>query len=130
MSLARMAFLVGGLLIAASGSVAAQNVTAFKTGEETTGLTKQCYYAFGVTKYTKTINAAQLCPLSVSVRSSGSRTLPEADPLDRPSITAFKSGEETTGLTKQCFYTFGTTKYTRTIKAAQLCPLTIRVRTH
>lgn len=43
-------------------------VTAFKTGEEQTGLTKQCYYAFGTTRYTRTVRSFDLCPLSITIR--------------------------------------------------------------
>ena len=42
-------------------------------------------------------------------------------------LTAFKTGEQTTGLTKQCFYNGLGSQYTRTIQSIQLCPLTIRV---
>lgn len=105
----------------------AQGVTAFKSGEETTGMTKQCYYKFGATKYTRTIQAVQLCPLSIQV-SSTTPSSPDSARKSRPGITAFKTGEETTGMTKQCYYKFGATKYTRTIQAVQLCPLSIQVK--
>ncbi len=42
-----------------------QTVTAIKTGEEVTGLSKQCYYALGSTKYTKTVSSVELCPVSI-----------------------------------------------------------------
>ena len=41
--------------------------TAFKTGEEVTGMTKQCYYEFAGSKYTRTIKSFELCPLSIQV---------------------------------------------------------------
>ena len=107
-----------------------QTVTAFKTGEEITGLTKQCYFAFGNTRYTKTIRSAELCPLSVQVQAPPAPQQRQAlqDTSQTSTVTAFKTGEETTGLTKQCYYAFGSTRYTKTIQAVELCPLSIRVR--
>ena len=91
-------------------------------------MTKQCYYSFGASKYTRTIQAVQLCPLSITVLSTPRPSKPDTA-LNKPAtVTAFKTGEETTGMTKQCFYSFGTTKYTKTIQAVQLCPLSIAVR--
>ncbi len=43
-------------------------------------------------------------------------------------VTAFKTGERTTGMTKQCFYDALGSAYTRTIGSIDLCPLTIQVR--
>jgi hypothetical protein len=40
---------------------------AFKTGEKLTGTTKQCYYKYLGSEYTKTIKAHELCPLSIQV---------------------------------------------------------------
>lgn len=45
----------------------ALTITAFKTGEERTGATKQCYYKFGTNRYTRTVRAYELCPLSIQV---------------------------------------------------------------
>jgi len=42
-------------------------VTAFKTGEQVTGQTKQCYYKFGMNTYTITKQSYELCPLSINV---------------------------------------------------------------
>ncbi len=41
--------------------------------------------------------------------------------------TAFKTGEKQTGMTKQCFYRFAASEYTRTVKNIELCPLSIQV---
>lgn len=41
--------------------------------------------------------------------------------------TAFKSGEQQTGQTKQCFYNFAGNTYTITVKSYELCPLSINV---
>lgn len=114
-------------LLLASTSAEGQ-VTAFKTGEEQTGLTKQCYYAFGSTRYTRTISSVALCPLSITVPTAGPAAT--GGQLSTPStgLTAFKSGEETTGLTKQCYYSFGTTRYTKTVRSFDLCPLSITVK--
>src|SRR5438132_1250420 len=124
--------LVALFAVGSASSVQAQTVMAFKTGEEITGMTKQCYYAFGSTRYTTTIRSVELCALSIQVRTP---PLPTAQPVNpgrdtnqTSTVTAFKTGEETTGMTKQCYYAFGGTRYTKTIQAVQLCPLSIRVR--
>jgi len=41
--------------------------------------------------------------------------------------TAFLTGERTTGMTKQCYYDYLGSTYTRTVKSYDLCPLTIRM---
>ena len=46
---------------------AAQTITAFKTGEKTTGMTKQCFYDALGSEYTRTIRSVALCPLSIRV---------------------------------------------------------------
>jgi hypothetical protein len=55
------------LLIAALFSSSAFAATAFYTGENVTGLTKQCYYKFAGSTYTKTIKSHQVCPTSIQV---------------------------------------------------------------
>ena len=66
MSLLRITFLFLALVpVSASGLVAQ---TAFKTGERTTGMTKQCFYDALGSAYTRTIGAVELCPLSIQVR--------------------------------------------------------------
>ena len=43
------------------------SATAFLVGEEVTGMTQQCYYEFAGSRYTRTIQSYQLCPLSIQV---------------------------------------------------------------
>lgn len=126
MTIPRSTWLLALLLACMPSAMIAQDITAFKTGEEATGMTRQCYYAFGTTKYTKTIQAVQLCPLSIAVSLSNPSKVDTAH-ARRSAITAYKTGEETTGMTKQCFYAFGATKYTHTVQAVQLCPLSIMI---
>lgn len=42
--------------------------------------------------------------------------------------TAFLKYERVTGMTKQCVYDYLGNEYTRTIRATELCPLSIEVR--
>ena len=116
------------LAFGSTPALAAQTVTAFNTGEETTGMTKQCFYDALGSAYTRTISSIALCPLSIQVRLSPTpaRTL-TPEPETR-TVTAFKTGEETTGMTKQCFYDALGSAYTRTISSIELCPLSIQVR--
>lgn len=62
--------------IAATGALAAQTVTAYKTGERITGQTKQCSYAFGANQYTRTVRSYQLCALSIQVSLTGRAPAP------------------------------------------------------
>lgn len=127
-----LALLLAGVASSFGASkLAAQTVvTAFKTGERTTGMTKQCFYDALGNEYTRTIQSVQLCPLSIQVPAPP-RPSPNSPP-PRPSgprvITAFKKGERTTGMTKQCYYDGLGSLYTRTIGAVELCPLSIQVR--
>ena len=57
------------LAFGATPALAAQTVTAFNTGEETTGMTKQCFYDALGSAYTRTISSIALCPLSIKVRN-------------------------------------------------------------
>jgi hypothetical protein len=41
--------------------------TAFYTGEKVTGMTKQCYYKFLGSQYTRTMRAIDICPLNIQV---------------------------------------------------------------
>jgi len=70
MSVSKPALLVAFLTLAASHSLAAQSMMAFKTGEETTGTTKQCLYDALGSAYTRTISSIDLCPLTVQVPAS------------------------------------------------------------
>ena len=83
MSSMRTALMVVALAAVATEGLMAQTVTAFKTGERTTGMTKQCYYKFGVNEYTRTIRAVALCPLSIRVRIA-SPPSPRPRPILRP----------------------------------------------
>ncbi len=55
------------MLLLFIGQVRAATYTAYKTGERTTGMTKQCYYNALGNQYTITIKAIELCPLTIEV---------------------------------------------------------------
>lgn len=126
-----VALLLLALVFAPRNSAWAQTATAFLEGEETTGMTKQCFYNALGNGYTVTINSIRLCPLTIQVRANPTRS-PRTDSIPQPEqprmVTAFQTGERTTGMTKQCFYEALGSAYTRTISAVALCPLSIRVR--
>src|SRR5688500_8918278 len=120
-------FLVGfGLLVPIA--VQAQSITAFKSGERVSGMTKQCFYNGVGNEYTKTINSVELCPLSIKVEAVPKAPKPDPEPRKEATITAFKSGERTTGMTKQCFYNGLGSTYTHTVSSVGLCPLSIKVK--
>ena len=49
-------------------ATAAHAGTAFLTGEQTTGMTKQCFYDYLGSTYTLTVDSYKLCPLTIEVR--------------------------------------------------------------
>ena len=109
-------------------SLLAQTATAFKTGERVTGQTKQCFYSFAGNEYTKTVQSFDLCPLNVQVLTGPSQPSSGTQPPQRSGATAFKTGEEVTGNTKQCYYAFAGKRYTKTVASFELCPLNIEVQ--
>jgi hypothetical protein len=124
------ALLIG--LLASPATIAAQ-ITAFKRGEVTTGMTKQCIYNGLGSTYTLTLSSISLCPLSVSVPTApvvpSSTPTPSYAPPPPATITAFYKGEQTTGMTKQCYYDAIGSLVTRTLSAVALCPLSIQTHT-
>jgi hypothetical protein len=110
---------------------ATPTTVAFKSGEATTGQTKQCFYSALGNAYTLTVGAIDLCPLSAQVRlpapQAGAQTNRANVSSNRPSVVAFKTGEQTTGMTKQCFYDALGSSYTKTINSVGLCPLSLQV---
>ncbi len=48
-------------------------------------------------------------------------------PLAAQTATAFQTGEQVTGSTTQCYYSFRGRRYTRTVPSDQLCPVSIQV---
>ena len=132
MRLVALAAFVAATNVAPIATASGQGVTAFKTGEQTTGMTKQCYYSFGASRYTQTVSNINLCPLSIEVPTSPT-SVPTASayaplPSAPTAVTALKTGERSTGMTKQCYYSFGGSEYTKTVNSVDLCPLSIQVR--
>ncbi len=67
MTISKVLSSIALLLLIGPGTLRGQNATAFKTGENRTGTTKQCFYSFGGKRYTKTVESYELCPLSIQV---------------------------------------------------------------
>ena len=131
MHLFRIGLTVLGLVCASGDALLGQTVMAFNTGEETTGMTKQCFYNALGNAYTRTVRSIDLCPLSIQVPSvpRQNQSTPTAPQPPRPmTVMAFKTGERTTGMTKQCFYEALGSAYTRTMSSTALCPLSIQVK--
>lgn len=131
MRLLRVGLTVLALVSASGEALSGQTVLALKTGEETTGMTKQCFYNALGNVYTRTVRSIDLCPLSIQVTliPRQNQSTPTAPQPPRPvTLLAFKTGERTTGMTKQCFYEALGSVYTRTMSSTALCPLSIRVR--
>lgn len=79
---------------------------------------------------TRTVSPVALCPLSIQVQlGSRAPSAPEALRAPGPvTVTAFKTGERVTGMTKQCVYEGLGNAYTMTIRSVELCPLNLQVR--
>ncbi len=121
-----MKYPVFGLLLALSWN--AQAATGFLSGEETSGMTKTCYYDVLGSTVAKTISSVSLCPLSIQYSNPPATNQPAPAPPKSAYITAFHTGERTSGMTKICYYEFGGSQYTKTISSVALCPLSIQVR--
>lgn len=72
------------------------------------------------------MKAIILASLLASVHSPGLQTkeISAAAPV-RVAMMCFKTGEETSGMTKICYYNCGGSRAAITIGAVSLCPLTI-----
>lgn len=131
MSGSKIAVLVALLALAGSRSATAQSSTGFKKGEQTTGMTKQCFYDVLGSGYTMTVASYEICPVTVQVASpvTPKASVPSYPSADRqPTATGFKKGEQTTGMTKQCFYDVLGSAYTKTMASYEICPVTVQVR--
>ena len=106
----------------------AQAATGFLIGEETSGMTKTCYYNVLGSTVAKTFSSVSLCPLSIQFNTPPAISQPAPAPPKSAYITAFKTGERKSGMTKICYYEFGSSQYTKTISSVALCPLSIQVR--
>ena len=124
----RIPLVLVALFLSAAPFLNANAGTAFKAGEETSGMTKTCYYDYLGSTYTKTVSSVTLCPLSINVSSPPSSVSPESSSPGYSSGTAFKTGENTRGMTKTCFYDYLGSQYTKTVSSVALCPLTIKVK--
>ena len=71
MTFAKTVVLIVVLTLWSTATVSGQTVTAFKTGERTTGMTKQCFYDALGSEYTRTVKSYAICPISIKVRSGG-----------------------------------------------------------
>jgi hypothetical protein len=125
-ALARWAIAVGssGLILLLASEAQAQT-TAFKTGEAQTGMTKQCFYNALGNQYTRTVSSVALCPLTIQVQAAPSYN--HQAPQGGTGGVAFKTGEQVTGMTKQCYYSYLGSMVSRTVSSVALCPLTIPV---
>ena len=142
MSAIRVVLMLVVLVGLSANASMAQTVTGFKTSEKITGMTKQCFYDALGSAHTRTVSSVSLCPLSIQVEAiprpspntrattptRTPRTTPPAPRPERATVTAFKTGERTTGMTKQCFYDALGSAYTETVSSVSLCPLSIKVR--
>ena len=77
-----LASIIAALAVAGT-TLPAQTITAYKTGERTTGQTKQCYYDGLGSEYTRTVSSVELCPLSIQVTSRRAEPSPGPSPAPR-----------------------------------------------
>lgn len=118
----RFAFaaLLGATLVMAATPAPAE--TCMKSGEQSGTMGTVCYYRCSFGETTENVGPAKLCPMTSQASAAAiSRTVPT-----QRAGSCMKSGERTTGMSKQCIYDCAGTTKVETVGAAQLCPLTTR----
>jgi len=119
------------LVVAVLLAATAYAGTAFYTGERTSGMNKVCYYDYLGSTYTANVRSYQMCPTSIRVEPPSYAPQPYVPTIPPPPSlscsTAFYTGEETTGLTKVCYYDYLGDTYTKTVSSVALCPLNAQV---
>jgi hypothetical protein len=119
------------VVLALPPAATAQTQTALKVGERVSGQTKQCVYQALGNEYTQTIRVGEICPPRITVYLTTTETNPTSIPeLTVPvetTATAFKTGEMTTGASKQCYYAALGQAFTREIGSTEACPDSITV---
>jgi hypothetical protein len=117
----RAKYIITGLVLALLLTLAstAEAQTAYKTGENTRGSVKDCFYEYMGQEYVLSVAAYSFCPYSTRVKS----------PSYTPRIggTAFKTGENKRGSVKDCYYSLYGKRYTLTIGSYEFCPYTAEV---
>ena len=117
-----MKALIGAALVALCAVGGARAEVCMKSGEETEGLGKTCYYTCSFGQKATNVGAAQLCPLTHDADTSMA-----SRPPSQTGGSCVKQGErESGGMTKECIYDCTGTRRVMTIGSAQLCPLTTR----
>ncbi len=79
--------LAAAVFVLSTGRVAAQTVTAFKAGEESTAISRLCFYKALGNRYTLTIGANDICPESMQVQAptgSSDAAAPDYDRFNPP----------------------------------------------
>lgn len=113
--------IVAALLV--SGSAHAES--CMKSGEETRGMGKTCYYRCTFGETTENVGAAQMCPMTSQASPSGGGSRNSGSGFGS-GLTCHKTGERETGMTKQCIYDCAGSTKVETIGSARLCPLTTK----
>lgn len=113
-------------LIGSTAHAAPQGM-CFKSGERTSGMNKICTYECAGSERETTVGAAQLCPLNIRDLGSSQRsTPPQQQPQRQSGMLCLKAGERTSGMNKICYYECPNGDTSRTVGAAQVCPLNTR----
>lgn len=93
-----------------------------KSGEESGGLGKVCYYRCSFGETTVNVGPAQLCP--ITTQASASR--PTGQDRGHLGVACMQRGERISGMSKQCSYDCAGSPRVVTVGAAQLCPINPR----
>lgn len=110
-----------------SGTAAAE--TCFGNGESSSGMTKICYYNCIGGRASKTVRSVDLCPISIDVQGTrGQSGLGTSNSNNSfgGGQTCFKKGEYTDGMNKVCRYDCLGSPAETTIRATELCPLSVK----
>ena len=103
--------------------------TCFGNGDSSSGMTKICYYNCIGGRASKTVRSTELCPVSIDVQGTrGQSGLGSSNPSSSfgGGQTCFKKGEYTDGMNKVCRYDCLGSPAETTIRATELCPLSVK----
>ena len=103
--------------------------TCFANGDSASGMTKICYYNCIGGRASKTVRSVELCPVSIDVQGTRGQTgLGSSNPNSSfgGGQTCFKKGEYVDGMNKVCRYDCLGSPAETTIRATELCPLSVK----
>ena len=114
---------VGSIALGLLGVQDAEAATGFLLGQQTSGMSKVCYYSVLGSTYAINVGAVQLCPLTLDAPNPASNPTPGYQPPRPSQKMGFLTGEQKSGMNKICYYNVLGSTYTLTVSAVAICPI-------